>query len=96
MLIVRVRAPKEALARAIRFAQGFVVGNRRDGEGRVVAVDVVLREESAAETLRGEGMEVEILHDSRTRPDPREDVSKVDRYAEELARLLANGKASTK
>jgi hypothetical protein len=32
-------------------------------------------------------MEVEVLHDSRTKPDPREDVSKGDRYAEELARL---------
>lgn len=94
MLIVRVRAPKEALSRAIRLAKGFVVGTRRDGEGRVIQVDLVLREESAAETLRGEGMEVEVLHDSRTRPDPREDVSKGDRYAEELARLLASSKGA--
>jgi hypothetical protein len=87
MLIVRVRAPMEALSRAVRLAQGFVVGMRRDGDGRIVQVDLVLREEAAADTLRGEGMKVDVLHDSRTRPDPREEVSKGDRYAEELARL---------
>jgi hypothetical protein len=87
MLIVRVRAPQEALTRAIRLAGGFVVGMRRGGDGRIVQVDLVLREEPAAETLRAEGMEVEVLHDSRTKPDPRDEVSKGDRYAEELARL---------
>jgi hypothetical protein len=89
MLIVRVQAPQESLIRAIRLAGGFVVGMRRDGDGRIVQVDLVLREEPKAETLRAEGMKVEVLHDSRTRPDPREDVSKGDRYAEELARLQA-------
>jgi len=96
MLIVRVQAPQEALTRAIRLAGGFVVGMRRDADGRVVQVDLVLREEPAAEKLRAEGMEVEVLHDSRTKPDPREEVSKGDRYAEELARLQAKGRQREK
>jgi hypothetical protein len=87
MLIIRVRAPRQTLSRAVELAKGWVVGMGRDSEGRLVQVDVVLREEAAAETLRGDGIAVEVLHDSRTRPDPRDGVSKGNRYAEELERL---------
>ena len=93
MLIIRVRAPREALSRAVKLAKGFVVGMGRDRDGRLVQVDVVLREESAADALKGDGIAVEVLHDSRTRGNPRDDVSKGNRYAEELERLKANGKA---
>jgi hypothetical protein len=87
MLIVRVRAPREGLSRAVRLARGFVVGFRRTPDGEPVSADVVLRDPAQAAELGKDGIEVEVLFDSRTRPDPRDDVSKVNRYAEELELL---------
>jgi hypothetical protein len=91
MLIIRVRAPREGLSRAVKLAKGFVVGMGRDRDGRLVQVDVVLREESAADALKEDGIAVEVLLDSRTRPNPRDGVSKGNRYTEELDRLKAKG-----
>ena len=87
MLIVRVRAPREGISRAIYLARGYVMGFRRGPDGKPVGVDVVLRDPALADELRAAGTELEVLFDSRTGRDPREDVSKVNRYAEELERL---------
>jgi len=87
MLIVRVRAPHEGISRAIRIAKGYVVGFRRDPDGRPVSVDVVLRDPALAAEVGKDGVDVQVLFDSRDHRDPRDDVSKVNRYAEELERL---------
>jgi hypothetical protein len=87
MLIVRVRAPREGLSRAIRLAKGYVVGFRRDPDGQPISVDVVLRDPALAAEVGKDGAEVEVLFDSRNHRDPKDDVSKVNRYAEELERL---------
>jgi len=87
MLIVRVRAPREGLSRAIRLARGFVVGFRRSPDGQPVAVEVMLRDPASIAELEKEKIAVEVLFDSREHPDPRDDVSKVNRYADELERL---------
>ena len=86
MLIVKARIPDpDALMRAASIVRGDVVSLKREAEGFVAKL--VVREEAQLEELRGSGAVLEILFDSRTRPDPREEVSKVDRYAEELRRL---------
>lgn len=95
MLIVRVRAPREGLSRAIRLARGYVVGFRRGPDGEPVAVDVVFRDPAFVGELATKEIAVEVLYDSRDHPDPKDDVSKVNRYAEELERLKRERRGKT-
>ena len=86
MLIVKTRVSSaDALKSVAGIVRGDVVSVNREGEDFVAKL--VVHDEGELEKLRASGLPLEILLDSRTRPDPREEVSKVDRYAEELARL---------
>ncbi len=86
MLIVKARVPSaDALKSVSGIVRGDFVSLKREGEDFVAKL--VVHDEAELEKLRASGATLEILFDSRTRPDPREEVSKVDRYAEELERL---------
>ncbi len=85
MLIVQVRVPSaDALKSAAAIVRGDVVSSKREGEDFVARL--VVHDEAEEQKLRATGVALEVLFDSRTRPDPREQVSKVNRYAAELER----------
>ncbi|HMF09634.1 MAG TPA: hypothetical protein VKJ00_10890 [Thermoanaerobaculia bacterium] len=90
MWIIRARVPgDEALRRLADIVRGDVVSSRRVGK-EFVAV-LVVHDDAEMEKLSASGAALEILSDSRTRPDPRQYVSSENRYAAEVERLKKSG-----
>jgi len=85
VLIVQVRVPSaDALKSIVAIVRGDVVSAKREGEDFVARL--VVHDEAEEEKLRASGVSLEILSDSRTRPDPRDQVSRVNRYAADVER----------
>jgi len=86
VLIVKIRvASADALKKVAGLVRGDVVLSKAEGKDHVA--ELVVHDDAELEKLRASGAAMEILFDSRTRPDPGEEVSKVNRFAEEVERL---------
>ena len=95
MLIVKIRVSgADALKRASDIVRGDVVLSK--AEGKDFVAELVVHDDTELEKLRASGAAMEILFDSRTRPDPREEVSKVNRFAEEVERLKRSRRGEDK
>lgn len=86
MWIVKVRVSSiDALNSVVGIVRGHAVSVKREGEDFIAKL--VVHDDAELTKLRDAGAAPEILFDSSTRPDPRDQVSKVNRYAEEVERL---------
>ncbi len=88
MLIVQVRVSSaDALKTVAALVRGDVVSSK--AEGKDFVAKLVVHDETELAKLQASGAVLDILFDSRTRPDPRQEVSKGNRYAAEVERLKA-------
>ncbi len=85
MLIVDARIPnRSALEATHEIVGGEVWGLKPDGDGFIAELIVHEDELPRLEKL---GVSVEMRFDSREAPDPKDQVSKANRFAEQLAGL---------
>ena len=88
MLIARLHIPSTTdLKEALALAGGDAVSLRADSERGGFSGLFVIHHETQLEPLREIGVKLEVVFDSRTAPDPREEVGKGDRFAAEVERL---------
>ena len=87
MLIIKARIPNQvAPDRAYQIANGDVYHVHRDSKTEAILAEIILSEDCLPE-LQALGIETEIDFESRKALDPREEVSRINRFAGELGRL---------